>query len=91
MEPFLSVEERMKLIVSVIKHAKITFADAYKLSNLELETLNRLLTVREVRPIQHRSEDWFETTDRWGDIEEDNDYENGLIDPMMVGREEFPF
>lgn len=51
MEPFFSVEERMKLILSVIQHTKITFSDAYKLSNLELETLNRLLNVRNRLPV----------------------------------------
>lgn len=43
MEPFFSLEERMKLILIVIKHAKITFTDAYKLSNLELTTLSQLM------------------------------------------------
>lgn len=79
MEPFFSVEERMKLIVSVIKHAKITFTDAYKLSNLELETLNRLLNVRNERPVEERSEDWVGDTDVWGD-DCDSEYDtNDLI------------
>lgn len=65
MEPFFSVEERMKLILSVINHAKITFADAYKLSNLELETLHRLILQKQSLQYEIDTDVWEEDCDEW--------------------------
>lgn len=65
MEPFFSVEERMRLILSVINHTKITFTDAYGLSNLELETLHRLMSERQRLQCEIDTDVWEEVCDEW--------------------------
>ena len=73
MEPFFSVEERMKLILSIINHAKITFADAYKLSNLDLETLHRLISEKCRLQYEIDTDVWEEDCGEWGDDDLIND------------------
>ena len=76
MEPFFSVEERMRLILSVINHAKITFADAYGLSNLELETLHRLILQKQRLQYEIDTDVWEEDCGEWGNDDLINDTYN---------------
>jgi hypothetical protein len=81
MEPFFSVEERMKLILNVIKHVKITFADAYKLTNLELTTLSQLMETEN----RGRDEVWVGIGDPYeADIDIlDEDIEENEPEPLI--------